>query len=170
MNADCYHARSVRRCALFPRVSAHTMHSCDYCGCDNEETAILCRKCGTAAPVIAAPPALPEPESSRTEVAARNLGEFIRLFFKSPKQEQVAVRCSRFIASMVGERIADLRPDTRWSEIFQWAGRSPAHTVAFTFALKKEFGAAAKQIIDDPACMTFREFVEHASGPDRNAA
>jgi len=102
-------------------------------------------------------------ESSKTDVAARNLGEFIRLFFKSPKQEQLAVRCARFIASLVGERIADLRPDTRWSEIFQWAGRSPAHTVAFTFALKKEFGSAAKGIIDDPACMTFREFVEYAA-------
>ena len=147
------------------------MNSCDYCGCDNEETAILCRKCGTAESVVATAPGVPQEfESSKTDVAARNLGEFIRLFFKSPKQEQLAVRCSRFIASLVGERIADLRPDTRWSEIFEWAGRSPAHTVAFTFALKKEFGAAAKQIIDDPACMTFREFVEHASGPDRNAA
>ena len=147
------------------------MNSCDYCGCDNEETAILCRKCGTADSAVATPPAVPqESESSRVDVAARNLGEFIRLFFKSPKQEQFAVHCSRFIANMVGERIADLRPDTRWSEIFQWAGRSPAHTVAFTFALKKEFGAAAKGIIDDPACMTFREFVEYASGPERNAA
>lgn len=80
------------------------------------------------------------------------------------------MRCARFIASLVGERIADLRPDTRWSEIFEWAGRSPAHTVAFTYALKKEFGAAAKQIIDDPACMTFREFVEYACGPERKAA
>jgi len=146
------------------------MNSCDNCGCDNEETAILCRKCGTADSVSAAPPAPLEPESSRTEVAARNLGEFIRLFFKSPKQEQFAVRCARFIANMVGERIADLRPDTRWSEIFQWAGRSPAHTVAFTFALKKEFGAAANWIIDDPECMTFREFVEYVCGPERNAA
>ena len=101
------------------------------------------------------------------DVAARNLGEFIRLFFKSPEQEQLAVRCARFIASLVGERIVDLRPDTRWSEIFEWAGPSPAHLAAFTFALKKEFGAAAQLIIDDPECMTFREFVESACGAER---
>jgi len=91
------------------------------------------------------------------------------LFFKSPAQEVFAVRCAKLIASMVGERIADLRPDTKWSEIFQWAGPSRTHTVVFEFALKKEFDAAAKELIADPESMTFREFVEYACNPNHNA-
>jgi hypothetical protein len=149
------------------------MKPCPHCRCDNEDTAILCRKCGTAERLGAAPLALAalEPGSSKTDVAdAGNSAEFIRMFFKSPKQEQFAVHCAGLIANLVGERIADLRPDTRWSEIFEWAKPSPAHTVAFTFALKKEFGAAAQAVIDDPECMTFREFVEYASTPGCSAA
>ncbi|MGH8248328.1 MAG: hypothetical protein ACREUU_18065 [Gammaproteobacteria bacterium] len=111
-----------------------------------------------------------ESESSQPAEAAKASVEFIRLFFKSPAEEECALRCARCVASMVGERIADLRPDTKWSEIFQWVARTPAHTVAFVFALKKEFGAAGKALIADPDAMTFREFVEYVCSPDHNAA
>ena len=147
------------------------MKSCTHCGCDNEETAILCRKCGTSEAVVDPSLAAPlEPESSQSGEAAAASAEFIRLFFKIPAQEQFAVRCAKLIAGIVGERVADLRPETKWSEIFQWVNPSPTHTVAFTFTLKKEFGAYATVLLDDPEAMTFRDFVEYVCMRERGAA
>ena len=80
------------------------------------------------------------------------------------------MRCAKLIGGMIGERVADLRPDTRWSEIFQWVKPSPAHTVAFTFTLKKEFGEYAEILIDDPDSVTFRDFVEYVCKRERGAA
>jgi len=96
--------------------------------------------------------------------------EFIRMFFKSPTEEQFAVRCAEFVASFVGERVILLRPDTKWSEIFQWVGPSPIHAALFGVALKKEFGADAKEIIATAEFMTFREFVEYVCRHEHNAA
>ena len=80
------------------------------------------------------------------------------------------MRCAKLIAGIVGERIADLRPETKWSEILQWVGTNPVHTVAFGFALKKEFGAAAKELISSQESMSFREFVQYACNPDHNVS
>jgi hypothetical protein len=95
--------------------------------------------------------------------------EFIRLFFKSPTEEEFAVRCAQFIANIVGERVLLLRPDTTWSEIFQWLGPRRGHTnlhvelvrnALFADSLKKEFGAPAKEIIANSDFMTFRDLIE----------
>ena len=96
--------------------------------------------------------------------------EFIRLFFKSQAEEQFAVRCAQFLAGMVGERVTLLRPDTKWSEIFEWVGSSPVHATLSAFALRKEFGADAKEAIDNAAFLTFREFVEYVCRREHHTA
>ena len=96
--------------------------------------------------------------------------EFIRMFFNSSAEEAFAVRCAEVLASLAGERIDQLRPDTKWAEILQWAGPTPVHVVLFAEVLKKEFGADAKEIIANSEFMTFREFVEYACSHEHHAA
>src|SRR5437764_8888353 len=109
------------------------MKPCAYCGRENEDDATRCRECGTTEFVVAMPQS-PPPRSGPSV-------EFIRLFFKSPAEEEFAVRCAEFIAGVVGERVLQLRPDTKWSEILQWFGPKPVHGALFTMLLKKKFGA-----------------------------
>jgi len=131
------------------------MKCCSYCGRDNEDDAIRCPECGTAEFVVAIPYA---------DSAASPSVEFIRLFFKSPKEEEFAVRCAQFLAKTVGEPIKLLRSDTKWSEISQWVGSSLSReSLLLTFALKKEFGAYPDDL------MTFRDFVEYICCREHNA-
>jgi len=83
------------------------------------------------------------------------------MFFRSPKEEEFAVRCARFLASLVGERVRLLRPDTKWSEIIDWFGPDLVHAALLATALNKEFGVCAKEIIANPEFMTLRDFVEY---------
>lgn len=96
--------------------------------------------------------------------------EFIRLFFKSPADEEFAVRCADFIAGVVGDRVLELRPDTKWSVILQWLGPKPAHPALFAMLLKKAFGPDVKEVIDAPEFMTFRDFVEYACSHKHRSA
>jgi len=96
--------------------------------------------------------------------------EFIRLFFKSPTEEEFAVVCAEFIANVVGDRVLELRPDTKWSEILQWFGPKPAHPALFAMLLKKRLGPDVKEIIAASDFMTFREFIEYACRQKHNAA
>jgi hypothetical protein len=96
--------------------------------------------------------------------------EFIRMFFKSPTEEEFAVECAEFIAKFVGDRVLDLRPDTRWSEILQWFGPKPAHAALFAMLLKKRFGKDVKEIIAASEFMTFRVFVEYVCNHEHSAA
>ena len=134
------------------------MKSCTYCGRDNEDDAICCVECSTAQFVVATRP------SPRASV------EFIRLFFKLPAEEQVAVRCAQLLASTVGELVSGLRPDTKWSEIFAWFGPGPADAAVCVLVLRKEFGAFAHETIAASEFMTFRDFVEYVSSHEHNAA
>jgi hypothetical protein len=92
------------------------------------------------------------------------------MFFESPTEEEFAVRCAEFVASLAGERVTLLRPDTKWSEIFQWVGRNPVHTALFTLLLKKRFGHDVDEMVAVAEFMTFREFVEYVCRPERSAA
>ena len=96
--------------------------------------------------------------------------EFIRLFFKSPVEEEFAIACADFIANVVGDRVLELRPDKKWSEILQWFGPKPHHAALFAILLKKRFGPDAKEIIAASEFMTFREFIEYACRQKYNAA
>ena len=136
------------------------MKSCAYCGRDNEDEATHCRECGTTEFVIATASAQP----------AKPSVEFIRMFFKSPTEEQFAVECAEFIRNVVGDRVLRLLPDTRWSEILQWFGPKPAHGALFAMLLKKRFGKDVNEIIAASEFMTFREFVEYVCKHHQNAA
>ncbi len=96
--------------------------------------------------------------------------EFVRLFFKSPKEEVLAVRCAQSIARLVGDRVLQLRPDTTWSKIFGWRGAGPASAALFMVALRREFGVSVKQIKAAADFMTFREFIEYVCGREHRGA
>jgi hypothetical protein len=96
--------------------------------------------------------------------------EFIRLFFKSPKQEELAVRCAQSIACLVGHRVVQLRPDTTWSEIFGWRGLGPANAALFMLALRRQFGPCVKELNAASDFMTFREFIEYVCGREHSRA
>jgi len=96
--------------------------------------------------------------------------EFIRLFFKSPVEEEFAIVCAEFIANVVGDRVLGLRPDTKWSEILQWLGPKPDHPALFAILLKKRFGPDVEEIIAASEFMTFREFVEYVCSHKQHAA
>ena len=138
------------------------MKSCVYCGRDNEDDATHCRECGTVEFVVATP-ASPPPRPTPSI-------EFIRLFFKAPAEEEFAVHCAEFIAGVVGERVLQLRPDTKWSEILRWFGPQPVHGALFAMLLKKKFGADVEEIFAASELMTFREFVEYVCRHEHSAA
>jgi hypothetical protein len=96
--------------------------------------------------------------------------EFLRLFFKSPKEEEFAVRCAQFLSRIVGERVLLLRPETKWSEIIGWFGPSVVHAAGLALELKKEFAVDPKEILSTPEFTTFRDFVEYACNREDNAA
>ena len=138
--------------------SAFSMRRCSYCGKEYEDTVTVClfdQK--PVMPVVQVPP---QPSV-----------EFIRLFFKSPQEEEFAIRCARFIARVAGGRVSLLRPDTTWAEIFRWQGPEFSDAAMFLFLFTEEFGAAAyKEVVANYEFMTFRDFVEYACRREHRAA
>ena len=88
--------------------------------------------------------------------------EFIRLFFRSRHEEALAIRIARLLASVVGDRITQLRPETKLSEIIRWSDSLDA--VGVVMRLEEVFGhAIPDDMADDFEHLTFRELVEYAS-------
>jgi hypothetical protein len=149
------------RCVIFkgslaPDQALRSMKRCTYCGKEHEDTATVC-DVDRESLVQVYPPAN-NAEASECSV------EFIRLFFKSPEEEEFAVRCAKVIARFLGERSKLLRPDTTWSEIFLWFGQSTRDAAMFALLLKKEFGRDFREVLNNYEFMTFRDFVEHVCG------
>jgi hypothetical protein len=139
------------------------MKRCVYCGKEYDDTATVCVV--DRQPVVRV---LPPPEGSSEQ--SNPSVEFLRLLFKSPKEEEFAVRCAQFLAGIVGERITLLRPDTKWSEIIGWSGPSFFHAAALAIALRKELGVDPKEILANPEFTTFRDFVEYACAREDKTA
>ena len=137
------------------------MKRCTYCGKEYDDTVTACSV--DLQPLVQV---LPSPERSSEECSPSV--EFLRLFFKSPKEEEFAVRCAQFLARLVGERITLLRPDTKWSEIAEWVGPGIVHAGLLGAALTKEFGADPMQFLANSAFMTFRDFVEYVCSREHN--
>ena len=88
--------------------------------------------------------------------------EFIRLFFRSAHEEEVAVRIAGLLAATVGERITELRPETRLGEILDRAGSFDS--VTFVMGLEQIMRRAiSDEMASDFEHMSFRELVECAS-------
>jgi hypothetical protein len=131
------------------------MARCTYCGKDYAHPAIVCVI--DRQPVLQVlAPAVDDPELSNPSV------EFLRLFFKSPKEQELAVSLAEVLARIVGQRIALLRPGTRFSDILEWSGPSPVHAIILAVALQKEFDLDTKKMLANPQFWTFRDLVEHA--------
>ena len=138
------------------------MRRCTYCGKEYDDTATAC--------VIDRQPLTEVLNSSKD---ATHSVEFLRLLFKSPDQEEFAVRCAQLLAKIAGDRITLLRPDTKWSEIIEWAGPTSSHATGLALALKKEVGVDPKDILTYPEFTTFRDLVEYVCASEdksRNGA
>ncbi len=140
------------------------MKPCAYCGRENKDEALLCSECGTSdfVPPPLLKPALPSRPASSVD--------FIRIFFKSPAEEEFAVTCAEFIARIVGERVLLLRPDTKWSEILQWLGPKPGHSVVFALLLRRKFRADMDEFLAASSVTTFRDYVEYVCRHQPSAA
>ncbi|MGO8929936.1 MAG: hypothetical protein ACLQU3_23965 [Limisphaerales bacterium] len=139
------------------------MRRCTYCGKEYDDTVTVCAI--DRQPVVQV---LPPPEGSSEQT--KPPVEFIRLFFKSPEEEEFAVRSAQYIAGIVGERVTLLRPETTWSEILEWFGPSVVRVRLFETALLKKFGSDLKEVLTNPDFMTFRDFVEYACKRERKTA
>jgi len=64
--------------------------------------------------------------------------EFIRLFFPNAREEEFAVRIAQHIALVLGEQVANLRPDSTMSEVFEWA--APREQVRLILAIEAACG------------------------------
>src|SRR5258705_11939057 len=89
--------------------------------------------------------------------------EFIRIFFPSPIEEEVAIRWAKRLASVIGERVEELRPNSLFSEIFDWVKADGFDVAEFVMALEDEFGKDLDVLLDDLDHLTFRGFVEYMS-------
>ena len=141
--------------------NSDTMKRCTYCGREYDDTATVCVT--DQQPLVQVLPS--------SEVGSKEPNpsvEFLRLFFESPKEEDFAVRCAQFLARIVGERITELRPDTKWSEIVEWGGPSLMGAGLLGAALTKEFGADPMQFLANSEFMTFRDFVEYVCSRGHN--
>ncbi len=105
------------------------------------------------------------PYWSRIVTTAHPNVDFIRLFFPSPSEEPVAVHWAQVLASMIGEQVMMLRPDTTWGEIFTWIEAVDDDDVklALELAEMQWFDSDTEPTVDDLEQMTFREFVEYAT-------
>jgi hypothetical protein len=140
------------------------MRRCAYCGKEYDDTV---RLCAVDRQSVVDVPAIPEGVPTQSNCSV----EFLRLFFKSPKEEEFAIRCAQFLARIVGERVTLLRPDTKWSEIIEWSGGpSLLHAALLAAALIKEFGVDAEEILANPEFMTFRDLVEYVCTREHKAA
>lgn len=89
--------------------------------------------------------------------------ELIRLFFPVPLEEKIAVRWARVLASVLGDQVAQLRPETTLTEIFKWAELCSLDLVEFILSLEQELGWDLEEFLDDFDQTTFRELVRHAA-------
>jgi len=130
------------------------MRRCTYCGAEYEDAVAVCII--DRQPVVEV---LPPPGRNLRRAYAPV--EFLRLMFKSPKEEEFAVRCAEFLAIIVGKRVKLLRPDTKWSEIIGWVGEGRGQAIFLVMALRRELGVDLHEILANPELTTFRDFVEH---------
>ena len=130
------------------------MKRCIYCGKEHDETAKICTI--DRQPVVEV--CAPQPNPSADPSVA-----FLRLLFRSPKEEELAIRCAEFLAGIAGDRIGLLRPDTKWSEIIEWLGPRYRDGVLLALLLKKKFGVDPEEVLANPEFTTFRDLVQHVS-------
>lgn len=135
------------------------MRRCTYCGKEHDDLATACAVDHEPVEQVVE---RPKPGNSSFE--------FLRLIFKSPIREEFAVECAEFLARIIGDRIAPLRPDTKWSEIIEWLGHGVMGVSLLDVALAKKFGVVATEFLANSEFMTFRDFVEYACERRRNNA
>lgn len=89
--------------------------------------------------------------------------EFIRLFFRSPVHEEIAVRWARRLAELLGPRSSQLRPETTLAELMQWAVEGRVNSIDFALVFEPEMRREFSLFLDDAEYVTFREMVDYIS-------
>jgi len=87
--------------------------------------------------------------------------EFIRLFFTSPVEEEIAHRWASRLSKLIGPKVMQLRPDTTLSEMLDWAAVGGVDSMSFVFVFEPELRMELAEFLDYADCATFREMVEH---------
>ena len=131
------------------------MNVCENCGRENEADADHCGDCGVA---------LTAPDEVTPSV------EFLRQSFKSPEQQEFALRCAQFLARIIGDRITLLRPETTWSDVSEWLGPGEMHAALLAVLLRNKFGADTKEFFYNSEVTTFRDFVDYACSREHDVA
>ena len=75
----------------------------------------------------------------------------------------MAVHLAAFFGSLVGDPIAQLRPDTTMKEILAWLQWDSIHTVEFVMALEEQFGVDLEELGVEFDEISFRELVQHVA-------
>jgi hypothetical protein len=89
--------------------------------------------------------------------------EFIRLFFHTLVQEEIAFRWANRLQKLIGPRVLELRPTTTLAEILEWAAVRKVDTMDFVVVFEPELRRAFSAFLEDAEDTTFREMVEHVA-------
>jgi len=89
--------------------------------------------------------------------------EFIRLFFRSPLEEEIGYRWATRLGKLLGGGVTQLRPDTTLGEILNWAAVSGVDSMDFVVVFEPELRLEFGDFLDDPEHSTFRDMVEYCA-------
>jgi hypothetical protein len=96
--------------------------------------------------------------------------DFIRLFFTSPVEEEIAHRWASRLSRLIGSRALDLRPDTTLAQVLEWSAASGVDSIDFVVVFEPELRMDFAEFLDNAEQAEFREIVQHYARrfePDR---
>src|SRR5262245_31402541 len=85
--------------------------------------------------------------------------EFIGIFFPVPIEEEIALRWARRLGTLLGPKAAELRPETTFGELLDWAAERRVDSIEFTVIFEPELRREMKVFHQDPDAFSFREMV-----------
>lgn len=97
------------------------------------------------------------------KVASGQDVQFVRLFFTTPVEEDLACTWASRLADVVGARVQGLRPTTTLHEMLEWGLAAKADPMDFVVVFEPELRMGFARFLDDSEHATFREMVEYAT-------
>ena len=89
--------------------------------------------------------------------------EFMRLFFTSPVEEEIALRWSRRLGRLLGKQALALRPETTLSELMNWAEALKTDSFTFLCVFEPELRSHFAGFLDTSEGVSFRQMVQYAA-------
>jgi hypothetical protein len=88
--------------------------------------------------------------------------EFIRLFFTSAAEEEIAFQWATRLASLLGPEISQLRPETTLADLLAWAARQGVDSMDFVCVFEPELRLDFAEFLENAETSTFRQLVDYA--------